>query len=206
MKTYNAKCAHCQITFNRPLYYKWFNKNRTNTHQHIFCSRKCCDEYYKVDRTLLCSWCNKTIFTKQYYVNKSKSGRMFCNRSCAASFNNTQRRKSRRSKSEILLATLLKAEFPNIQIIENDKTMLDGLEIDIAFPCLKLGIEWNGIVHFQPIYGETKLNKIQNIDNKKQIIAQQKGIELIIVPDLVSRASYVKEAFLNISRIIRSKL
>jgi hypothetical protein len=84
--------------------------------------------------------------------------------------------------------------------------MLEGYEVDIAFPTINLGIEWNGIVHFKPIYGQAKLDNIQERDAKKQMIAQTKGIHLIVVPDLVSKESYVREAFQKIKQIINSLL
>lgn len=82
--------------------------------------------------------------------------------------------------------------------------MLDGLEADIAIPELKLAIEWNGIVHFKPIYGRSKLARIRQKDAEKQKIANDKDINLIIIPDLVSTKSKVQEAFVEISKIIRS--
>jgi hypothetical protein len=132
-----------------------------------------------------------------------KCNNFYCSRSCAISCNNTKRRKSRRSKCEIMLYELLVKEFPTIEIISNDKTLLNGYEIDIAIPSLKLGVEWNGIVHYQPIYGEQKLSNIQKCDSKKLILAQENGIQLIVVPDLVSSKKYVKEVFYNISKTIR---
>jgi len=100
------------------------------------------------------------------------------------------------------LIVLIKKRFPNLKLIPNDKIMLDGLEVDIGIPSLNLGIEWNGIVHFKPIYGQDKLTKIQQNDAKKQIIAQNKKINLIVIPDLVSNDAKVKEAFMSIAKII----
>lgn len=80
--------------------------------------------------------------------------------------------------------------------------MLDGYEADIVIPAIKLAIEWNGIVHFKPIYGQTKLNKIQQRDAEKQKIASKKGINLLVVSDLVSTDARVQEAFVEIQKII----
>ena len=101
-----------------------------------------------------------------------------------------------------MLCELLVEEYPKLKIIPNDKNMLNGYEADIAIPEINLAIEWNGIVHYKPIYGNKKLSKIQQRDKEKLKIAEDKGIELIIVPDLVSTEKYVKEAFQNIKRII----
>jgi hypothetical protein len=97
---------------------------------------------------------------------------------------------------------LLEEKYPNFEIIPNDKELLDGYEVDISIPELKLAIEWNGIVHFKPIYGKQKLQKIQSRDAEKLKIANDKNINLIVIPDLVSKEAYVKEAFYNICRII----
>jgi len=82
--------------------------------------------------------------------------------------------------------------------------MLDGYEIDIAIPELEIGIEWNGIVHFKPIYGKRKLSRIQEIDAKKEQMAREKGIDLIVIPDLVSTDAKIKQAFNAIVPIIES--
>lgn len=107
-----------------------------------------------------------------------------------------------RSKSEIMLYDLLCNEFPNLEILPSNKTMLKGYEADIAIPSINLAIEWNGIVHFKPIYGQTKLDNIQQRDAEKQQIATELGVNLIVIPDLVSSEKYVKEAFQKIKSII----
>lgn len=103
---------------------------------------------------------------------------------------------------EALLVEMLAEQYPHLQIITNDKLALDGYELDIYVPSLKLGIEWNGIVHFKPIYGETKLSKIQKRDMEKQHLAEESGINLIVIPDLVSTKAYVRESFHKIREII----
>lgn len=156
------------------------------------------------NNTLNCGWCSKPVRRNLKEIKKSISGKIFCDRSCAASYNNTRKRKSRRSKCEILLFELLQDEFSELNIIPNDKRMLDGYEVDIAIPSLKLSIEWNGIVHFKPIYGQSKLDKIQERDAQKQKIAYSKDIHMIVIPDLVSTKAKVKEAFLDICKIIHN--
>ncbi len=84
--------------------------------------------------------------------------------------------------------------------------MLDGLEVDVSIPSLKLAIEWNGIVHFKPIYGNYQLNKIQNRDVEKLKIASNKNINLIVIPDLVSNDKILKQAFNDVKNIINKLL
>lgn len=98
---------------------------------------------------------------------------------------------------------LLVKEFPNLKILPNDKTMLDGLEADIAIPSLKLAIEWNGIVHFKPIYGQQKLDKVKNKDTEKLKIASNKNINLIVIPDLISNDKILNQAFNDVKEIIK---
>ncbi len=195
------KCNYCGKTFLRDK--GDYDRKR---YKGSYCDLQCKANAYKTSVTKPCGWCGKSVTTYLAEYKRSKSGYIFCNRSCAVSYNNTQKRKSRRSKCERLLCDLLVAEFPSLKIDPTNKTMLDGYEVDIAIPDLKLGIEWNGVVHFKPIYGQTKLDNIQKRDIEKQKIASQKGINLIVVPDLVSTKAKVKEAFADICKIIRNQL
>jgi len=198
MKT---SCSDCNNTFDK----KSYEIKRTKYH---FCSLKCWSNFQNKKKPtkikVTCATCGFNFFKIPAEI--SKTGNSFCNRSCAVVFNNRKKRKSRRSKAEKMLFDLLNKSFPNLPILANDKSLLDGLEIDIAFPSLKLGIEWNGIVHFKPIFGTQKFLKIQHNDIRKQKIAFEKGIHLIVVPDLVSTKSYVEDAAMSIKQIITSLL
>lgn len=167
-ENYALKCGHKHTTTDRE-----------------FCSVPCYAQFNSKKETLNCGWCRKEVIRTQAELKKSKSGLAFCDRSCSVSFNNTKKRKSKRSKCEILLFDLLKQKYVDLDLLSNDKSMLDGFEVDIAIPSLSLAIEWNGIVHFKPIYGDEKLLKIQNIDLKKQAMAEEKKIRLIIIADLI---------------------
>lgn len=195
MKTFKTfVCENCQKTFQREL--RQLHKPRKNT----FCSKECSSQHRNIKKSVNCKWCLKQFQKINSQFSRTKNH--FCSRNCAGSYNSTQRRRSRRSKSEIMLFNLIKEAFPTLNVIPNDKSMLNGLEVDIAIPELNLAIEWNGIVHFKPIYGEEKLNKIQSIDQRKQELANQQNIRLIVIPDLVSRPEYVKECFYSIQKLI----
>jgi len=56
-----------------------------------------------------------------------------------------------------------------------------GSELDFYFPELKFAIELNGIFHYEPIYGEDKLERIQDNDKQKMLMCYEKGIELAII-------------------------
>lgn len=205
MITYiTLKCDNCKQPFKRIL--TKHNQNIEVGRQHNFCSRKCKGLAENKRIETQCYLCQKGFKRTPKELKKSKSGNSFCSRSCAAKHNNRFKRQSRRSQIEIRFYNLLVKEFPQLNILPNDKTMLDGLEVDIAIPDLKLAIEWNGIVHFKPIYGQLKLNIVQNKDTEKLKIASNKNINLIVIPDLVSNDKILKQAFNNVKNIINKLL
>ncbi len=208
MITYiDLKCDFCGKDFKRTLTnYNHRRKKYSHRYKHVFCNNICCNKYKSKNNTTTakCGFCKKKVTRRNNQVKKSKSEKIFCNSSCAASYNNKLRRKSRRSKIEIKFYNLLVKEFPNLDILPNDKTMLDGLEVDVAIPSLKLAIEWNGIVHFKPIYGTEKLDKIQNKDTEKLKIASNKNINLIVIPDLVSNDEILQKSFEECKEIIKN--
>jgi len=183
-----------------------YHKKKHHKQKKIFCSHKCQYGYNAQTNTItsLCGFCTKPVTRRKNQVKKSKSGKTFCNASCAAKFNNKLRRKSRRSKIEIKFYNLLVKEFPNLNILPNDKTMLDGSEVDVAIPSLKLAIEWNGIVHFKPIYGTENLDKVQKRDTEKLKIASNKDINLIVISDTVSNDEILQKSFEDCKKIINS--
>ncbi len=200
-KFYTYNCDHCKIFCKKQRKNYYTAKKRHQTL--FFCSQLCRHKYYNhISIEVKCSFCNKTIKRRASQIAITKHS--FCNTSHAASYNNKLKRKTRRSKIEAKFYNLLVKEFPQLDILSNDKTMLNGSEVDVAIPSLKLAIEWNGIVHFKPIYGQTKLDKIQTIDAKKLKIASNKNINLIVIPDLVSNDKILKQAFNDVSNIIKS--
>ena len=58
-------------------------------------------------------------------------------------------------------------------------------------PKLNLAFELNGIFHYEPIFGESKLDRIQNNDNRKFQACLENGIELCIID--TSSQKYFKE-------------
>lgn len=61
----------------------------------------------------------------------------------------------------------------------------------IYIPSLKLAFELNGIFHYEPIYGEDKLNQIQNNDIEKNKSCINEGIKLCVIN--TSEQKYFKE-------------
>ena len=199
-KYYTYNCDHCNIFCKKPKTY--YHPAKARKQELFFCSQECRHEYHKTIVKVICSNCQKEVYRIPSQINKTKHS--FCNKSCAATYNNKLKRKSRRSKIEAKFYNLLVKEFPDLDILANDKIMLNGYEVDVAIPELKLAIEWNGIVHFKPIYGQTKLDKIQTRDADKLKIATNKNINLIVIPDLVSNDKILQQAFNDVKDIINS--
>ena len=73
--------------------------------------------------------------------------------------------------------------------------MIDA-ELDIYIPSLNLAFELNGIFHYEPIFGEKKLNSTKNNDKRKFQACLEKNIELCIID--TSTQKYFKENTSNI--------
>lgn len=54
-------------------------------------------------------------------------------------------------------------------------------ELDMLMPDLLFAIEFNGPVHYEPIYGLKKLDAIQAADKRKAIYCRDNGIELCTI-------------------------
>lgn len=155
-------CDNCQ----KEISVKEWEATKYKTH---FCSRKCHQEFSRGTKT--CKQCGEQI----------KKQNIFCSRSCAAKYNNTHKKGgARRSKLELFIELKLKTTFPSLVILCNDKSVINS-ELDFYFPQLKLAIEINGIWHYEPIYGASKLERIQNNDVQKFRACSEKGIELCVI-------------------------
>lgn len=76
-------CANCGKEVDRKPSYTKFNKK-------TFCSADCQSNYLRTGVVLGCAYCGKDVYRTKSQYNKSKSGRIFCNRSCATSYNNSK--------------------------------------------------------------------------------------------------------------------
>lgn len=154
-----------------------------------------------------CVKCDKLITIHDNVYNKSKTKRFFCSNSCACSYNNTNKQYgTRRSKFEKYVQDQLIIDFPMLEIVYNNKELI-GSELDIFIPSLKLAIELNGIVHYEPIYGTDKLSRIQNNDKQKSIRCYELGFEFAVID--TSKCSYHKHYpnyYLHIKQVIESCL
>ncbi len=92
------------------------------------------------------------------------------------------RTSNQRSRAEDVLLTMLRAAYPSLEVRANERSLVsNGLEVDIYIPAAKLAIELNGPVHYLPIYGEERLERVQFKDAQKHAELHTKGIRLLVL-------------------------
>jgi len=193
------ECLHCKSTFKQTknnIQWSLKRTKKTGYNYLLYCSNNC-KSNSAIDRiNLICGNCALPIFVTKTTIKKSKSGKAFCTKSCSAIYNNNHKSKgTRRSKLEFWIAFQLKLHYPDLLIEYNRSNMIDA-ELDIYIPSLNLAFELNGIFHYEPIFGEKKLNSTKNNDKRKFQACLEKNIELCIID--TSTQKYFKE---NTSKI-----
>lgn len=154
-----------------------------------FCSKKCNYLNSTTKQLVSCNQCNKKFSKTKSQIKKTKHN--FCSHSCHAKYINQNKIKgTRRSKLEKWIENTLIIHYPLLEFHFNKKDAINS-ELDIYIPSLKLAFELNGIFHYEPIFGESKLNQIQNNDQRKFQACLERGIELCIID--VSQQKYFKE-------------
>jgi hypothetical protein len=134
---------------------------------------------------------------------------MFCSRRCAGVYWSKHKIIGTcRSKMERWIEEQLTQKYPNL-LIDYNKTNTINAELDIYIPSLKLAFEFNGIFHYEPIFGYEKLKSYQTNDNRKIQACLENKIELCII-DTHTSTYFKKERdkkFLDIViKIIDSKI
>lgn len=176
------ECNQCKKIFTRIR--SVYERKKRDGCRLVFCSVRCSVKYKKLNRataTMECGFCNKTVVRVRAEFEKSKSGNIFCDRSCAASYNNRNKKTGhRRSKLEAALESYIQQTYPELVMLCNDKSVI-GSELDFYFPDLRLAIEINGIFHYEPIYGNDKFEKIKNNDKQKMFACREAGVELAVI-------------------------
>lgn len=201
------ECSICGNIFpcNRKRYYDHIQNIKKLASSKNLCP-KCLPKVKESPIPSNCGNCNKDIFVFPRDLRKSKSGKCFCSQSCGATYNNKNKSYGiRRSKLEKFVEQAIRDVFPNLEMKCNSKTEI-GSELDFYFPSLKLGIEINGIYHYEPIHGKDKLTRIQNNDQAKLRACDEKGIDLIIIPNPKYMNNQDKEEFRrNLIKIISDR-
>lgn len=84
------KCDCCGKEFDRP-------KNKVNEAIKNGLKQYCCKECLSIGRSTKikcqCAHCGKELFKLPSEIKRSKTGNVFCDKSCACSYNNTQFRR-----------------------------------------------------------------------------------------------------------------
>lgn len=160
----------------------------------FFCTKECHSEFHKTKQKVICVNCDVSFYKLPNQIAKTKNN--FCSKSCAAIYNNKNKKfGTRRSKIEILIDQMISDEFPYIIFKPNDKITI-GSELDFYFPHIKLAIQINGPLHYLPIYGKEKFERIKKLDEEKRTICNSLHIKLI-------ELDYSSDKYLN--KILISK-
>ena len=87
--------------------------------------------------------------------------------------------------SETMLFHIVEEIYPDVEIIRHHRpNWLEGLELDIYIPSIKLAFEYQGLQHFQAVEhwgGKAKLEIQKEHDSRKKRICKEKGVRLICV-------------------------
>lgn len=78
-------CAHCKKEFEKEL--KKYNYSIKNGHKH-YCSKECVDDAKRNGKYYPCGYCGELVYRTKSELERSKSGKVFCNRSCSTSYHN----------------------------------------------------------------------------------------------------------------------
>ncbi len=151
--------------------------------------------------TLQCEGCGALVVRSEAHMRKSKHGKPYCSKSCRMRHYNAHilpRSSCHRSEPEDMLIGLIRAGFPDLELLPNDRTTLDShLEIDIYLPTIPLAIELNGPVHYLPIYGDERLAKVQTKDSRKHLELHQRGIALLVLDISKLKSKKQQRAFIE---------
>ncbi len=93
-----VECFHCKTFFKKSL--SKFNEAVKCGYKQ-FCGKKCRYESRTTCVKKECSFCKKDLFVSFTQFQKSKNKNFFCNHSCAATFNNINRKHLNKTKNKI---------------------------------------------------------------------------------------------------------
>lgn len=183
-------CTVCNEKYSRMKRYI-VNHVRDRNVYPKYCSKICEKVVVFKQIKILCHNCNKEVYKTTRDANNSLNS--FCSRTCSTTYNNKNKTHgTRRSKLEVYLEEQLTIEFPELEILYSNKTII-GSELDIYIPSLKLAFEVQGIFHYKPIFGQEKLDQIQKNDLEKVRKCKELLIELIQM-DVTDQKTFSKKS------------
>ena len=180
------KCEHCGKIFNKTknaIQCAALRKNRTYEGVR-FCSRKCKGIAQTLDHPYIpCEQCGKSFRKLQIEIKRTEKrhGRHYCSHSCATRWRNLHKTTGVTvSRMEKWIAEELAKTYPSMEFHFNKKDAIGG-ELDIYIPSLKLAFELNGLFHYEPTFGQKKLEDTQRNDQRKVRTCLQMGIKLVVI-------------------------
>ncbi len=173
-----VNCDYCKNDFE--LMIGKYNTSKKLGLKAFYCNRECHANSLKNKIKLKCENCNLEFERIPSQINNHN----YCSRKCKDLANFIVNR----SQLEIYLENKVKEYFPYVNMLCSDRIECRNLELDFYFPDLKLAIEINGIFHYEPKFGEERLNIIQHNDKGKKFICYKKGIELHIIKSIENYA------------------
>jgi len=184
------KCKYCEKIFYKSKHYIQTADIESRRENYDFCGNLCRAKYqfkgHRVDFN--CEQCGKPASKTLSDYKKTKHH--FCSQSCSATYHNQRKQTGiRRSKFEVWVEEQLVSLYPNLEFHFNRKDTILS-ELDIYIPELKLAFEINGIFHYEPIFGQDKLNRIQKNEKGKFAACIENGISLCIID--ISTLKYFK--------------
>lgn len=176
-----------------------------------YCSKICQHKGASIKRFkprvhLKCGECSKPITRRPLQMLKQKYH--FCSKSCAGKWLSLNKLMSSDGRSiiEKYIQSELDGKFSNLNIIYNDRLALNGLELDIYIPDLRLAFELNGICHYEPVYGVDSFEKAKRNDKIKVRLCYEKGIELAVINTRYNTKQNRKQYFNIIYDLIKRNL
>lgn len=175
------ECLHCGRIFQRvKSQVQKVIKGCKNT-TFDFCSRKCMGINKSMNKSIQskCENCGKDI--KRGKKEFEKCAHHFCSYSCSAKYHNAHKTTgTNRSKLEQWMESRLVERYPKLDFHFNRRDTINA-ELDIYIPSLKLAFEFNGIFHYEPIFGKEKLSTTQDNDKRKFQACLERSIEFVTI-------------------------
>jgi len=196
-------CEQCgAIFYKTKRYYVSSMQKKIRDHSVSFCNSQCFGKSRIKRVQVECSQCGAKFMRTPGQSRQSKSGRQFCNHSCAATYNNLHKTTgTRRSKLEVHIEEELTRLYHTLEIVYNGKDAI-GSELDIYIPSLRLAFELNGIYHYEPIHGQGKLDSIERNDSSKFRDCVSNSISLCVI-DTSGQINFTKKSSAKYLSVIR---
>jgi len=108
-----------------------------------------------------------------------------------------------KSTFEREVTEFIRGIIPEREVIENDRRLLDGKEVDILIPDMRIGIECDGL-----IWHSEKFNTDKAYHLEKTLLAEKKGVRLIHIfeDEWTNKQNIVKSRLMNILGITERRV